>query len=90
MPTRARTNEQKSFRREQILAAAHTLLTETGYDGFAMASLARRANVAKGTLYLYFTTREEVLLGLCTRYVDQWIEALRPELRAGMTDGDYA
>jgi AcrR family transcriptional regulator len=37
MPTRARTNEQKSFRREQILAAAHTLLTESGYDGFAMA-----------------------------------------------------
>ena len=90
MPTRARTNEQKSFRREQILAAAHTLLTESGYDGFAMAPLARRANVAKGTLYLYFTTREEVLLALCTRYVDQWIEALRPELRAGMTDGDYA
>ena len=90
MPTRARTNEQKSFRREQILAAAHTLLTETGYDGFAMAPLARRADVAKGTLYLYFTTREEVLLALCTRYVDQWIEALRPELRAGMTDGDYA
>jgi len=90
MPTRARTNEQKSFRREQILTAAHTLLTESGYDGFAMAPLARRANVAKGTLYLYFTTREEVLLALCTRYVDQWIEALRPELRAGMTDGDYA
>ena len=90
MPTRARTNEQKSFRREQILAAAHTLLTESGYDGFAMAPLARRADVAKGTLYLYFTTREEVLLALCTRYVDQWIEALRPELRAGMTDGDYA
>jgi AcrR family transcriptional regulator len=55
-----------------------------------MAPLARRADVAKGTLYLYFTTREEVLLALCTRYVDQWIEALRPELRAGMTDGDYA
>ena len=90
MPTRARTNEQKSFRREQILAAAHTLLTESGYDGFAMAPLARRADVAKGTLYLYFTTREEVLLALCTRYVDQWIEALRPELRAGMNDGDYA
>ena len=90
MSIRARTNEQKSFRREQILAAAHTLLTESGYDGFAMAPLARRADVAKGTLYLYFATREEVLLALFTRYVDQWIEALRPELRAGMTDGDYA
>ena len=90
MSTRARTNEQKGFRREQILAAAHSLLTETGYDGFAMAPLARRADVAKGTLYLYFTTREEVLLALCTRCVDQWIAALRPELRAGMTDGDYA
>ena len=90
MSTRARTNEQKGFRREQILAAAHSLLTETGYDGFAMAPLARRADVANGTLYLYFTTREDVLLALCTRYVDQWIEALRPELQAGMTDGDYA
>ncbi len=30
MSTRARTNKQKGFRREQILEAAHTLLTETG------------------------------------------------------------
>ena len=90
MSTRSRPKEQKNVLRDQSCGAATALLTETGYDGFAMAPLARRADVAKGTLYLYFTTREEVLLALCTRYVDQWIEALRPELRAGMTDGDYA
>lgn len=90
MVSKARTSEQKVFRREEILEAAHELLKETGYEAFAMAPLARRAGLAKGTLYLYFATREEVLLALCTRYVDQWVERIRADLPDTVSDTIYA
>ena len=57
---RARSDEQKLFRRQQIMTAATELFHDVGYDGFSMALLADRAGVVKGTLYLYFKTREEV------------------------------
>lgn len=53
----ARHDDQKSRRRAAILDAADRLLREEGFDTFAMAPLARRAGIAKGTLYLYFETR---------------------------------
>lgn len=90
MVSKARTSEQKAFRREEILEAAHELLSETGYEVFAMAPLARRAGLAKGTLYLYFATREEVLLALCTRYVDQWVERILLVLAEPVSDTAYA
>ena len=90
MVSKARTSQQKVFRRGEILEAAHELLIETGYEAFAMAPLARRAGLAKGTLYLYFATREEVLLALCTRYVDQWVERIGADLRSTVSDAAYA
>jgi len=57
---RARTQDQKHFRRQQILDAAEQHFAEVGYEGFSMANLAKLAGVVKGTLYLYFKTREEV------------------------------
>ena len=64
---RARTDTAKAERRAAILKAAREAMLEEGYDAVTMAGLARRAGVAKGTLYLYFETKEEVFLWL---YVD--------------------
>ena len=61
---RARTNEQKQAKKQQIIQAADELFRESGFDAFSMGELCKRSSVAKGTLYLYFQTREEVLLEL--------------------------
>ena len=61
---RARTDEQKSLRRQSILDAAESLFREGGFEAFSMAKLAKLTGVVKGTLYLYFETREEVFLVL--------------------------
>ena len=42
----------------------HSVFAEVSYAGFSMADVAARAGVAKGTLYLYFKTKEELLLAL--------------------------
>ena len=44
---RARTDQQKYFRRQQILDAAEAHFREVGYDAFSMANLAKLAGVVK-------------------------------------------
>ena len=87
---RARTQEQKDFRRIQILDAAERHFHEVGYEAFSMAGLARLAGVVKGTLYLYFKTREEVFLTLYNLSLVRWSQVFIDHLSADMTDHAYA
>ena len=61
---RATAPEAKSERRAAILQAAVDLLREAPLGVFSVDTLAQRAGLAKGTVYLYFGTREEVLLAV--------------------------
>jgi AcrR family transcriptional regulator len=61
---RALVPQAKNERRAAIVAAAHALLHRHPSADFPVEALARRAGLAKGTVYLYFRTREEVLLAL--------------------------
>lgn len=45
-------------RREQLLAAARDVLAQNGYERTTVSSIATRANVAQGTFYLYFPSKE--------------------------------
>jgi AcrR family transcriptional regulator len=86
---RARTQDQKHFRRQQILDAAEQHFTQVGYEGFSMANLAKLAGVVKGTLYLYFKTREEVFLTLYNQSLVRWSHVFLDQLEDAMTDHDY-
>jgi AcrR family transcriptional regulator len=83
---RARSLEDKSFRRQQILDAAAALFQEVGYEGFSVALLASKAGVVKGTLYLYFKTREEVFLALYDQSLNRMSEAFIAQLQPSMSD----
>ena len=71
--SRARSDDAKRARRQFILATADQLLRRDGFDAFTMNKLAAAADLAKGTLYLYFTTREELVLALYTDLNDGWM-----------------
>ena len=83
---RARSLEDKSFRRQQILDAAAALFQEVGYEGFSVALLASKAGVVKGTLYLYFKTREEVFLALYDQSLNRMCDNAITQLTPGMSD----
>jgi len=51
----------EAFTRQSILDAAVGLLTREGIQGLTMDRVAMDAGVAKGTLYVYFTNKEEIL-----------------------------
>jgi AcrR family transcriptional regulator len=47
-----------------------------------MSDVANRAGLAKGTTYLYFKTKEELLLALLTRELENWFGTLGAALEA--------
>lgn len=57
---RARTAEKKSLRKELILTRANEMYISLGVREITMEDLAKKCEIAKGTLYLYFCTKEEV------------------------------
>ena len=72
--TRAISDDAKRARRQFILTNADHLLRRDGFDAFTMNKLAVAADLAKGTLYLYFATREELVLALYIDLHDGWMD----------------
>jgi TetR/AcrR family transcriptional regulator len=64
---RARQDWQKEARYNALLDATHALMRETAMSLPSMADVAKKAGLAKGTLYLYFDTREDLFLALYNR-----------------------
>lgn len=54
-------DQKKKRKRELLLAAAFDLFVEKGPSSTAIDEIVRRAGVAKGTFYLYFRDRNEIL-----------------------------
>ena len=54
----SRRTHAPEARRSAILAAALEEFTARGYEGARLDDVAKRAGVAKGTIYLYFTDKE--------------------------------
>ena len=71
---RARSEAEKSEREGSILTAAEILLRQSDYDSMTMQAVAKTAGLAKGTLYLYFTSRESLVLAVHGRLFDRWID----------------
>jgi AcrR family transcriptional regulator len=47
-------------KKRQIMDGARTVFLSAGFDGASMNDIARAAGVSKGTLYAYFTSKDEL------------------------------
>jgi AcrR family transcriptional regulator len=86
-----RRRESSEQRRSAILHAARTVFARKGYENTVVEDIAGEAGIGKGTLYLYFPSKEQVYLAALiadARMLDQetrrailaaasWQEALR-------------
>ena len=59
-PLKKRWERRKDARPQELLAAALDLFVERGFAATRLDDVAARAGVSKGTLYLYFTNKEEL------------------------------
>jgi AcrR family transcriptional regulator len=69
---RATAPEERAARRNEILAAACELFGAWSYSDITMDRIADRAGLAKGTLYLYFRTKEALFLALYEERLWAW------------------
>lgn len=65
---RAVQAEDKAARRAAILDAAEALLARDSDNFASVAQVAEAAGLAKGTVYLYFQTKEEIIMAVHERH----------------------
>ena len=76
MPQPARVTKKEmvtAFRTQEILAAARRVLARRGLEAMTMEDIAQAAVVAKGTLYVYFRGKEDLLQALMSQVGEQII-----------------
>ncbi|GAB4189402.1 MAG: hypothetical protein OHK0022_01670 [Roseiflexaceae bacterium] len=78
-------------KRDAILLAARAVFLERGYLQTRMSDIAERAGVATGTLYLYFDSKEALVLALSEQFFEKLAEAIAPatkhqDMRAAIAD----
>jgi len=70
-------------KRQAIVDAARTLFTTKGYEATTMAEVASQADIAVGTVYLYFKNKNDLLYAVKGDWDDQFLQFLaQPELQA--------
>ena len=74
---RKATRNGASGKRESILRAATRVFARNGYFNSKVADIARAANVADGTVYLYFKSKEEILHSIFDQNMAEAITAGR-------------
>jgi AcrR family transcriptional regulator len=73
----------EQYRRDTIEGAAQRVIARRGLSGASMAAIAEEAGVAKGTLYLYFKDRDDLLDHAAGRIVAELLERLKGVLAGG-------
>lgn len=58
--TKAPADREDGAKRRQIMSGAREVFLAMGFDGASMGEIARKAGVSKGTLYVYFTSKEQL------------------------------
>ena len=77
-----RSRRRKDARPGELLDAALTLFVEHGYAGTKVEAVARHAGVSKGTLFLYFPSKEELFKAVVRHHLSGLFPVWDSELNA--------
>ena len=70
-------------KRQRILDAAVQVFARKGFFASRVSDVASAARIADGTVYLYFESKDDILVKLLDEVMGEHIEAARREIRAG-------
>ncbi len=85
-----RVTKPAEDRRREILDAAVSVFGAKGLAGATVDDIARQAGVAKGTIYLYFDTKEHLLASLRERFHETTIRRAERLLQQSDTEDWWA
>ena len=66
-------------RRKQIVDAAHTRFTSHGFAGTSMADIVTESGLSTGSIYRYFTSKDEIIVAVCEQGSEAFPSALTVE-----------
>lgn len=75
-PAMSLKERQRQEREQLILRAAEELLLEKGYHETSMEDIASRVGISKGTVYLHFASKEDLVFALLQRGLRAFVSAL--------------
>ena len=79
-----KVKKDEKTKKEQVIKAAVKLFSEQGYHDTAVSEIADEAEVAKGTVYWYFDSKEQLFWGI----IVSGIEALNQKVVAEVAKSD--
>ncbi len=71
-------------RHAEILAAATHVFTQQGFEAATTAQIARRADVAEGTIYRYAKTKRDLL----EQVIERWYAEMSEQMQSGIAKRD--
>lgn len=74
-------------RRQRLIDAAHHVFSQSGYDGATVAAITTRANIATGSFYRYFPSKQACFLDLLDTLYGELMRAVLAG-RTLATDGE--
>jgi TetR/AcrR family transcriptional regulator, fatty acid metabolism regulator protein len=74
--------ERGTDKRERILSAAERIFARHGFFAAKVSDVAKEAGVADGTIYLYFKSKDDLLISLFERRMQQVNDTLRTAIAA--------
>ncbi|WMJ22856.1 TetR/AcrR family transcriptional regulator [Paludicola sp. MB14-C6] len=62
--------------KDKILQSATQLLQENSFNDISLASIAKNAQISKGTLYYYYNSKDDILFDITEKYLETLEKAL--------------
>lgn len=75
-----RKERERNRRKEEIIVAAEKLFFTKGIENTTMDNVAEKAELSKGTLYLYFKSKEEIHWEITQRHMMQVMETMKSKM----------
>lgn len=75
-------SDKQGDKRERILLAAEKVFAKSGFFAAKVSEIAKEANVADGTIYLYFKNKDDLLISLFESRVKRVNDVLRNAVEA--------
>ena len=77
----SRREQKKIDNRNAIFEAAEELFSTRGFQGTTLEAISERTGLSKGTVYLYFKSKEELYLMVCTKGLEGFREELAKNVK---------
>jgi AcrR family transcriptional regulator len=85
MGIRERKKREKTERRKLIMSCAKELILLNGVAGVSMENIAKKAELSKATLYLYFSNKDGLFRAICEESANIFTDYIRPRLKPGIS-----